>query len=298
MSNPAQAPAVERDLLLREVNHRLGNSLQLISSLLGTQESASTTEEARMALQQARQRVMAIAQLHRQLYTSNDVASVSLNEYLGTMVGALRRSSGDRIAVALTLPEEPIDVIPDHALAIGVTITELVLNARKHAHPDGEGQVRIELRADHLEWMSVIVEDDGLGRDGLEDAANRGLGQTIVPAMASKLDAEWDYDRDYPGTRATLRIWRSATAKVTATPESDSADRPLEPIRGGTIARAGASRAYPCPLTPALAKVAMSRWQASAALMTPVASAAPEPSPSRMPRSSSGFLPSRTRTSA
>jgi two-component sensor histidine kinase len=184
MPNPAQAPAAERELLLHEVSHRVGNSLQLISSLLGIQESASTTEEARMALQQARQRVMAIAQLHRQLYTSNDVASVSLNEYLGTVVGDLRRSSGDRIAVALTLPEETTDVIPDHALAIGVTITDLVLNAMKHAYPDGEGQVRIELRADHLEWMSVIVEHDGVGRDGLEGAANRGLGQTIVSAMA------------------------------------------------------------------------------------------------------------------
>jgi two-component sensor histidine kinase len=67
MPNPAQAPAAERELLLHEVSHRVGNSLQLISSLLGIQESASTTEEARMALQQARQRVMAIAQLHRQL---------------------------------------------------------------------------------------------------------------------------------------------------------------------------------------------------------------------------------------
>jgi two-component sensor histidine kinase len=225
MPNPAQAPAAERELLLHEVSHRVGNSLQLISSLLGIQESASTTEEARMALQQARQRVMAIAQLHRQLYTSNDVASVSLNEYLGTVVGDLRRSSGDRIAVALTLPEETTDVIPDHALAIGVTITDLVLNAMKHAYPDGEGQVRIELRADHLEWMSVIVEHDGVGRDGLEGAANRGLGQTIVSAMARQLDAEWGYDKDYPGTRATLRIRRSATAKETATSESDSADR-------------------------------------------------------------------------
>jgi two-component sensor histidine kinase len=225
MPNPAQAPAAERELLLHEVSHRVGNSLQLISSLLGIQESASTTEEARMALQQARQRVMAIAQLHRQLYTSNDVAYVSLNEYLGTVVGDLRRSSGDRIAVALTLPEETTDVIPDHALAIGVTITDLVLNAMKHAYPDGEGQVRIELRADHLEWMSVIVEHDGVGRDGLEGAANRGLGQTIVSAMARQLDAEWGYDKDYPGTRATLRIRRSATAKETATSESDSADR-------------------------------------------------------------------------
>ena len=219
-----QALAAEREVLLREVNHRVGNSLQLISSLLGIQESASTAEEAKTALQQARQRVMAIAQLHKQLY-SNDVSSVSLNEYLHTVVSDLRRSSSDQITIVLLLPEETIEVTPDHALAIGVTITELVLNALKHAYPDGEGPVRIELRAAHSEWMSIIVEDDGVGRDGLDGAANTGLGKTIVSAMASKLDAEWGYDKDYPGTRATLRVRRRATAKDTAIPQSDSADR-------------------------------------------------------------------------
>jgi two-component sensor histidine kinase len=219
-----QALAAEREILLREVNHRVGNSLQLISSLLGIQESASRAEEARTALQQARQRVMAIAQLHKQLY-SNDLSSVSLNEYLHTVASDLRRSSSDQITIGLLLPEETIVVTPDHALAIGVTITELVLNALKHAYPDGEGSVRIELRAEGSERMSIIVEDDGVGRDGRDGAASSGLGQTIVSAMASKLDAEWGYDKDYPGTRAMLRIRRRATAKETATPESDSADQ-------------------------------------------------------------------------
>jgi two-component sensor histidine kinase len=219
-----QALAAEREVLLREVNHRVGNSLQLISSLLGIQESASQAEEARTALQQARQRVMAIAQLHKQLYASNDVASVSLSEYLETVVADLRRSSSDRITIALLLPDETIDVIPDHALAIGVTITELVLNALKHAYPAGEGPVRIELRAENSEWISIAVEDDGVGHR-LGGAANGGLGQTIVSAMANKLGAEWGYDRNYAGTRATLRIRRSATAKVRAIPESDGAER-------------------------------------------------------------------------
>jgi len=219
-----QALAAEREVLLREVNHRVGNSLQLISSLLGIQEAASTTDEAKMALQQARQRVMAIAQLHRQLYTSNDVASVSLNEYLATVVGDLRRAASDRSTIVLLLPEETVDVIPDHALAIGVMITELVLNALKHAYPAGEGAVRVELRAEGSERIAVIVEDDGVGRDGLAGAANKGLGQTIVSAMASKLDAEWGYEKNYPGTRATVRMGRRAAVKASPISDPDSAN--------------------------------------------------------------------------
>ena len=219
-----EALAAEREVLLREVNHRVGNSLQLISSLLGIQEAASTTMEASSALQQARQRVMAIAQLHKQLY-SNDVSFVSLTDYLETVVGDLRRSASDEITIALRLPEETIEMTADHALAIGVTITELVLNALKHAYPYGKGPVRIELQVENAEWISIVVEDDGVGRDRLDGTANGGLGQTIVTAMASKLDAEWGYDKDHPGTRATLRIRRRAMEQLKASPEPDSAER-------------------------------------------------------------------------
>jgi len=220
-----QALAVEREVLLREVNHRVGNSLQLISSILGMQAFSASTDELRRALQQAQQRIMAIARLHKQLYASNAVGSVSLSEYLETVVGDLRQSSSDRITIALLLPDETIEVMTDHALAIGIAITELVLNALKHAYPVGEGAIRIEVRPENSEWISITVEDDGLGRDMFGGVARTGLGQTIVSAMASKLDAEWGYDKDYPGTRATLRMRRSTMAKETANPESDSADR-------------------------------------------------------------------------
>ncbi len=210
-----QALAAEREVLLREVNHRVGNSLQLISSLLGIQEAASTNDEAKVALRQARQRVLAISQLHKQLYTSNDVSSVSLNEYLQTVIGDLRRSASDRTTIALILPEETIDVIPDHALAIGITITELVLNALKHAYPGGEGPVRVALRTERPQTICISVEDDGVGGNSLAGGAGAGLGQTIVSAMVNKLEADWGYDHDHCGTRATLRMRRRSLEEET-----------------------------------------------------------------------------------
>jgi two-component sensor histidine kinase len=210
-----QALAVEREVLLREVNHRVGNNLQLISSLLGMQEADSVSDEAKMALQEARQRVMAIARLHKQLYTSDDLVSVSLNEYIRTVVGDLRRSSSERIVIFLTLPDEIIEFIPDHALAIGITVTELVLNALKYAYPAGEGPIRIQLGTEGPSWIYITVEDEGVGRASRIGAAKAGLGQTIVSAMASKLNAEWGYDEGYRGTRATLRIKRHAMERET-----------------------------------------------------------------------------------
>jgi len=114
------------------------------------------------------------------------------------------------------------EVTPDRALAIGIAITELVLNALKHAYPLGEGAIRIQLRADDSPWISITVEDDGLGRDMFGGVAKPGLGQTLVSAMANKLEAEWGYDSEYPGTRATLRIMRSAMVKEAAISQSTS----------------------------------------------------------------------------
>jgi two-component sensor histidine kinase len=220
-----QALAAEREVLLREVNHRVGNSLQLISSILGIQASAAANDEMRMALQQTQGRILAIARLHKQLYALNDVASVSISEYLETVVGDLRRSSSDRITIALLLPDETIEVTPDHALAIGIAVTELVLNALKYAYPLGEGAIRIELRPENSQWVYITVEDDGLGQDMFGGVAKTGLGQTIVSAMANKLDGEWGYDSEYPGTRAMLRIRRSSMAKEPAISLSTSAQQ-------------------------------------------------------------------------
>ena len=109
-----EALANERALLLREVNHRVSNSLQIVASLLQIQATRTSNREVKDALNDANRRVSAVGQVHRRLYTSDDVQSVSLDQYLTVLVEDLQRSSGVHGAAAsLTLTADPITVEPD-----------------------------------------------------------------------------------------------------------------------------------------------------------------------------------------
>src|SRR5712672_4144932 len=158
------ALAAEREVLLREVNHRVGNSLQIIASLLHLQAKSSTNEGVKAALTNAMGRVAAVAQVHRRPYTSHDLKSVLLNQYLEALLEDLRRSAeGDRMS-RLTLKAEPIEIDPDRAVAIGIIVNELVMNAVKYAYPDGAGPIHVDLRAQDDDIV-LSIADDGVGLD-------------------------------------------------------------------------------------------------------------------------------------
>ena len=210
-----EALAAERALLMREMNHRVGNSLQIIAALLHLQSSASRNPDVKSALAGANRRVMAVAQVHRRLYTSDDVKSVALDQYLTALVADLRADE-DGQSDQLTLDAEPIEVDPDKAVAVGVVVTELILNAVKYAYPGGKGPIRVNLGRDATdpELVRLSVEDDGVGRQPAKDGRpQEGLGRMIVKAMATKLGAVWSQDESHPGMRVTLAFERE-TAKA------------------------------------------------------------------------------------
>src|SRR5438552_12806173 len=205
------ALAAEREVLLREVNHRVGNSLQIIASLLHLQANSSTVDDVKAALSNAMGRVAAVAQVHRRLYTSHDLKSVLLNQYLGALLEDLRRSAeGDRMS-RLTLKAEPIEIDPDRAVAIGIIVNELVMNAVKYAYPDGAGPIDVELHAQGDDLV-LSIADNGVGLDGKTDPRSTGMGQRIVSAMAAKLEASVERDPNHAGTRMLVRFARSSAA--------------------------------------------------------------------------------------
>jgi two-component sensor histidine kinase len=194
------------EALLGEVNHRVANSLQLVSAMVRLQATALTDPSAREALEDTQRRIQAIAQVHRRLYTSNDVESVDMQEYLGALVDELAETwSTEALPRALSLAAEPIRLPTDRAVSLGVIVTELVTNACKYAYPNSGGEVRVALRQIDDDIFLLAVEDDGCGIP--EDAVPRGtgLGTKLIRAMAQSLQSIVEYDPTHNGVRATLR---------------------------------------------------------------------------------------------
>jgi two-component sensor histidine kinase len=208
------ALAAEREVLLREVNHRVGNSLQIIASLLHLQANSSTQEDVKAALTNATGRVAAVAQVHRRLYTSHDLKSVLLNQYLDALLEDLRRSAEGNRMSRLTSKAEPVEIDPDRAVAIGIIVNELVMNAVKYAYPEGAGPIHVDLHAEG-EDLVLSIADDGVGLNVKVDPRSTGMGQRIVSAMASKLGASVERDPSHPGTRIVLRFLRKPAVKPT-----------------------------------------------------------------------------------
>ncbi len=194
------------ELLLREVNHRVANSLAIVASLARMQ--AQTLDgAARTALEEMQARIFAIAGVHRRLYTSANVEVVEIDAYLRSLVEELEASlRSSRVQHSVHVEAAPVALATDRAVSLGVIVTELVTNAFKYAYPDGEqGSIRVRLVRENGH-ASMTVEDDGVGWSGTGTPRGSGLGSRIIQAMASSLQSKVDYDPSSRGTRATMRF--------------------------------------------------------------------------------------------
>jgi len=193
------------ETMLREVNHRVGNSLQLVSTFISLQLRHLADDGARDALREAQARIEAVAHVHRRLYTSGDMSSVAMDEYLAGLIDELGKSLGpDANSPNLTLDAEPMRVSTDQAVSLGVVVTELVTNAVKYAYAPGQaGEIRVILKAGADGRALLTVEDDGPGM-GSGTPKGTGLGGKIITAMASGLRSAVEFDKAHKGVRAHL----------------------------------------------------------------------------------------------
>jgi two-component sensor histidine kinase len=195
--------AAQQALMMREVNHRVANSLQLITSLIELQARKIVDPAARELLHRAAERVDAVTLVHRRLYTSNDVEFVDMDKYLQGLIDELQRAvENEERRGSITLIAEPIRIETDKAVSIGLIVNELVTNALKYAYPQGgSGMIRVGFSRRAGEEIQLVVEDDGIGYpDGVAPRGS-GLGAMIVNAMARTAKASVALDPDHKGTR-------------------------------------------------------------------------------------------------
>ena len=196
------------EMLLHEVNHRVANSLALVAALVGMQAKASPEPPVRTALSEVQARILAIAGIHRRLYTSQDVRSVEISDYLAGLLHDLEATLTEAgHASNVRLDVDQVQVPTDKAVSIGVVVTELVTNAFKYAYPAGSGgEIRVRFRraADHK--VRLAVEDDGIGWTGEGTPQGTGLGSRIVSALARGLGGSLTYAKAGSGCRVGLEF--------------------------------------------------------------------------------------------
>jgi PAS domain S-box-containing protein len=199
----------EKEVLLREVHHRVKNNLQVVSSMLSIQARRAVAAGAGQVLEDARQRIRSMALVHETLYRSGDLARVDLPEYLRAVVRGLQRGyapEGGRVRVVDDLAAVSVDA--DRAIPCGLIVNELVSNAFRHAFPGAEGgEVRLVLRRDPEGPVELSVSDDGPGLPhGAEGGEGPTLGLRIVRLLAEQqLRGSLRVERE-GGTRFTVRF--------------------------------------------------------------------------------------------
>ena len=201
-----EAVVARQLVLLREVNHRVANSLQLIASLVHMQAGAVKDEAAQSALRDTQARISAIMQIHRRLYTSENVEFVDMGEYLEGLVSELQQSlSSAHRNLPIRLNAESVTLGTDKAVSLGVIVAELVTNACKYAYGEGEnGEIRVALTHGASDTLCLVVEDDGRGFAQGTAPMGTGLGQKVIGAMARSLSSSMTFDAAHKGTRAIM----------------------------------------------------------------------------------------------
>ncbi len=201
----------QQGLLMQEIHHRVKNNLQIIASLMNLQASRIRLPEAKREFQSARDRIRALATLHRHLYAYGDLHTINmrsfLNELCDQLLQAIGELAGSRIQLHIEAPE--LQISSDQAVPMALIVTEAVSNAAKYAFPGGRaGRIQVRLTTEGNS-AKLVIEDNGVGipagpaetETGLRD----GIGLHLIRGFARQLGGQLTVTQDH-GTRYTLDL--------------------------------------------------------------------------------------------
>ena len=197
----------EKDMLLEEMQHRVANSLQIIASILLIKARTVQSEETRLQLEDAHKRVLSVAAVQQHLQASGRFAPIEISSYLAKLCETLAQSMiGDSRAISLKVEADARTVVSHEAVSIGLIVTELVMNALKHAFPTErpDAAIVVSYKVAETDWK-LTISDNGAGMPDLNTSEKKGgLGTSLVQSLAKQLDAQVAIASDVHGTAVSI----------------------------------------------------------------------------------------------
>ncbi|MDP3899244.1 MAG: sensor histidine kinase [Mesorhizobium sp.] len=195
-------------MLLHEVDHRVKNNLQMISSLIVMQSRSIPDENIKRSLRSMLERIEALSTVHRRLYQSDDVSEFSVSDFIRDLVTDLLAASG-RAHLSSHFDLEPVVIAADKATPVALMMNELVTNALKHAFGDStngaaEGRISVRMRNGGDDF-TIEVADNGRGMPARR-TGDETFGTRLVASLARQLRAEIEWQDGAPGTRVVITL--------------------------------------------------------------------------------------------
>jgi len=193
-----KAALKEKELLLKEIHHRVKNNLQVISSLLNLQSRYIKDKEMLGVFKESQNRIKSLSFVHEKLYQSKDLARIDLKDYIKDLVNSLFQSYGTNTGkIALGIDVENIPLGIDYAIPCGLIVNELVSNSLKHAFPkDRKGKIYISFHSDD-DKFTLIISDNGIGLPKDLDFRNtETLGLQLVCTLTDQLEGSIKLNKD------------------------------------------------------------------------------------------------------
>lgn len=187
----------EKEVLLKEIHHRVKNNMQIISSLLSLQANHTGSDVAREILKESRGRVKSMAMIHEKLYHSDDLGKLNIEDYLKNLVTDILKSYSDVSSeIQAKFDIEKLFLNIDTAIPMGLLVNELVSNSCKHAFPDGKGNICVKLKSSDDKY-TLTVSDNGVGLPGdIDPFEASSLGLQLVVSLSIQLEGDLEVLRD------------------------------------------------------------------------------------------------------
>lgn len=197
-----QASLAEKETLLREIHHRVKNNLQIISSLLNFQSESIEDENVLSSIKDGQTRIQAMSLIHQNLYQSENINQVNIENYIKELVGYLASMySGNSKNVSVKVVANNIFYEIETAIPLGLIVNELVSNAFKYAFEQAKGEIHIEIKERELGESLLIVRDNGKGlSQGFELEKNTSLGLKLVKILSKQLRGKVNYRNENGAT--------------------------------------------------------------------------------------------------